>query len=80
VHNVRQNEIHIAELSVPEPSSFEVEADSKVEQVYTVTGGTDPNRVWNITSTNILILVQIRKNYHSKGRNLLLYIFVKIRW
>jgi hypothetical protein len=85
VNDVKQTEIHTAEPLVPELSSFEFEIaieelktykslgiDLILAELIQARGNTLCSR-----STNLFILFEIRKNFQSSGRNLLLYVFVR---
>jgi hypothetical protein len=83
VNDVRQTEIHTAELLVPESSSSEVEIAIEKLRRYKSPGiDLIPAELiqaggihYALRSTNLLIVFGIRNNCHSSGRNLLLYLF-----
>jgi hypothetical protein len=77
--------MHTVKPLVPKPSSFEAENTTENLQRYK-SPGTDQipaeliqagGNTLHSESTNLLILFGIRKNSHSSGRNLLLYLFIK---
>jgi hypothetical protein len=85
VNDVRQTETHTAEPLVPVPSSSEVEIAIEKLKMYK-SPGTDqiPAELiqaggihYVLRSTNLLILIGIRKNFQNSGRNLLLYLFIR---
>jgi hypothetical protein len=85
VHDVRQMDIHTAELLIPEPSLVEVEIATGKLKSYKSTG-TDqiPAELikagvkhYILRYTDLFVLYEIRRNCHSSGRNLLLYQFPK---
>jgi hypothetical protein len=85
VHNVGQTDIHTAEPLVPEPSLVEVEIVIGKLKSYK-SPGTDQILAELIKQevkhyiqryTDLFVLYGIRRNYHSSGRNLLLYQFIK---
>jgi hypothetical protein len=85
IHDIRQKDIHTAELLVPEPSLVEVETAIVKLKSYKYPG-TDQIPVKFIKAgvkyyvlryTKLFVLYGIRMNCHSSGRNLLLYQFIK---
>jgi hypothetical protein len=70
VHDVRQMDIHTAEPLVPEPSLVEVETAIEKLKWYK-SPGTDQ------IPAELIEVIEIRRNCHSSGWNLLLYQFIK---
>jgi hypothetical protein len=77
--------VHIAELLIPEHSSFEVEIangklkvykSSNIDQIPAELLQAEVIR-YVLRSTNLLIVFGMGKNCHSSGRNLLLYLYMK---
>jgi len=86
VNYVTQTEVHIAELLLPEHSSFEVEIangklkvykSSNIDQIPAELLQAEVIR-YVLRSTNLLIVFGMGKNCHSSGRNLLLYLYIYI--
>jgi hypothetical protein len=85
VHHVRQMDIHTAEPLMPEHSLVKVEiATGKLERYKSP--GTDQipaklikagGETYVLRYTNLFALYGIRRNFHSNGRSLLLYQYVK---
>jgi hypothetical protein len=85
VHNVRQMNICTAKPLAPEPSLVKVEiAVGKLKSYKSpgtdqipaelIKAGVKP---YVLRYTNLFVLYGIRMNFHSSGRNLLLYQFIK---
>jgi hypothetical protein len=85
VHDVRQMDIHTAEPLVPESSLVEVEIAIGKLKTYKSPGSDQISAELFKAGGEILcsqiheffVLYGIRRNCHSSGRNLLLYLFIK---
>jgi hypothetical protein len=83
VNDATKTEIHTAEPLEPETSSFEAEIATEKLRRYKSTGRDQIPaelilaREYILRSTNLLVLLGIRKNCHSTGRNLLLHLYIR---
>jgi len=76
--------MHTAELLVPEATCFEIETDienskdinHQVLIIFEHSWSKLEVNYYILRSVDLLILFQIRKNCHSSGRNLLLYLLI----
>jgi hypothetical protein len=82
---IKQTKVHTAEPLVPEPGSLDV--DITIEKLKRINhqilnkfrqNCSNQEVIYHVLkSTDLLILFGIRKNCHSSGRNLLLFLYIK---